>query len=298
MTREFDLIRSWLFVPGDSPGKLEKCWTVGADAVVVDLEDAVGPANKEAARQIAAEVLAAADRRGTTAFIRLGASFGEQAIADIEATLRARPDGYVLPKVEDAAQIVTIARALDGLEERYALQRGTIRLIPIVTETPRAVQRLEELCLAHRRNAAVIWGSEDLSAELGSRRVKGPDGTMLDVFRVVRALTLIAASGAGLPAIDTPVVELSDLDRLRAECEEAAASGFTGKLAMHPAQVPVINAGFLPSRQEVEHARALLDRGRAQDGGVFRFGDQMVDLPHFKRAERLTRLHDAHQEPD
>lgn len=295
MPVEFDLLRSWLFVPGDSPRKLEKCWGIGADAVVIDLEDAVGAAGKDAARRLAAEALASAERRasGTCAFVRLGAAAGPKAKEDLEATLPMRPDGYVLPKVERGAQIDEIAGLLDRLEPGHGIAGGSVRLVPIVTETPTAVLRLGELCRDDGRSGAVIWGSEDLSAAIGARRVKRADGEMLDVFRVVRALTLVAASAAGLAAVDTPVVELGDLERLRRECEEAAASGFTGKLAMHPAQVAVINEGFLPAAEEVRRARDLLDGMSRSAGGVFRFGDQMGDLPHARRAERIVRLAEA-----
>lgn len=294
MKCEFDLLRSWLFVPGDSPRKLEKCWQVDADAVVIDLEDAVGEANKIEARNLASHALANLDRRGSRAFVRLSAASGARAFDDIAATFSAQPDGYVMPKVESVAQIEAVAAEIDRLEAENAMPSGSIRLVPIVTETPTAVLRLSELCRASARNSAVIWGSEDLSAELGARRVKRDDGTLLDVFRFVRSHTLISAAAAGVVAIDTPVVEIDDLERLRLESDEAAASGFTGKLAMHPGQVPIINGAFLPSADELQWARELLEKSKDGAGGVFRFGAQMVDLPHFRRAKRLMRLSEAH----
>lgn len=153
--------------------------------------------------------------------------------------------------------------------------------------------RLEALCASDPRVAGIIWGSEDLSAALGARRVKDESGAMLDVFRIVRALALLAGSAAGIAVIDTPVVELGALDTLRKESLEAAAMGFTGKLVIHPSQVGPVNDAFLPTAEEVAYARALV-AASAGASGAFRFEEKMIDAPHLKSAQRIVALASAH----
>lgn len=289
------LLRSWLFVPADSERKLQRVWNAGADAVIVDLEDAVAPERKVEARAIATSAIRDTPRHDTFVTVRINALDSGLAWDDLEATFPARPDAYMVPKVGSPDEIVTVADRLGKLEAAAGLPAGTVRLVPIVTEHPRAVLRLEALCSVHPRTAAVLWGSEDLSAAIGARRVKRDDGTMFDVFRVVRALTLIAASAAGIGVLDTPVVEIEDLDALSREAAEAAAMGFTGKIAIHPKQVGPINRAFLPDEAAVEHARGLLDAAAVQGGsGTFRYRGKMIDAPHVKVAERIVALAATH----
>lgn len=284
--------RSWLFVPGDSPRKLEKCWEAQADAIIVDLEDAVPPENKLSSRSLVLETVKGAQpRRGRTrVFIRMNALDTGLALEDVRATFGCRPDGYLIPKVSRPTDIVTISTLLRDLETAAGLEPGATRLVPIVTESPAAVFRLPELCTADPRIGAIVWGTEDLSAAIGARRVKRPDGTMLDVFRTVRSLALLAGAAAGIGIIDTPVVELSALDRLREESREAAWMGFTGKLAIHPSQVVPINEAFTPDAEEIARARALVAAAREAGGAAFRHEGKMVDVPHVKAAERLLAL--------
>lgn len=284
--------RSWLFVPGDSERKLDKCWDAGADAIIVDLEDAVPPERKRHARTVARDAIAAAGHRreGTLVVIRVNDLSTALAEDDLAETFGCRPDAYMIPKVQTPGDVRALARVLDVLEQDDGQERGAIRLVPIVTETPAPVFRLPELCGSDPRISAILWGTEDLGAAIGARRVKRDDGVMLDVFRTVRSLALLAGSAAGIGTIDTPVIDFSDDDGLQRESLEASRMGFTGKLAIHPRQVPIINAAFLPDASEVEDARAIVDGARAHGEGAFRIGNRMIDVPHIRAAERLLAL--------
>ena len=225
--------------------------------------------------------------------IRLNAVDTGLTADDIAETFRCRPNAYVLPKAMEADEIRAVSRQLADLEVRNGLRPGSTALIPIVTEHPRAIFRLEALCGADQRVAGIIWGTEDLSAAMGARRVKDDKGAMLEVFRVVRSLALLAGSAAGIAIIDTPVVELDALPILQQESAEGAAMGFTGKLVIHPSQVDVVNTAFLPTEEEVIYARALVAASHGAPG-AFRFQEKMIDVPHLKSARRIVALATAH----
>ncbi|HTV67841.1 MAG TPA: CoA ester lyase [Rhizobiaceae bacterium] len=284
--------RSWLFVPGDSERKLEKSWSLGADALIFDLEDAVAENRKIEARRITSEaILAAREKRaGTLVVIRANSRDTGLTDDDIAQTIEAAPDGYMLPKVVTAEDVRSTAQTLTRLEQRAGRAPGSTFLIPIVTESPAPVFRLPELCTSDPRNAAILWGSEDLSAAIGARRVKDSSGQMLDVFRTVRSLALLAGSAAGLGVIDTPVIDFGNSDELEREAREAYWMGFTGKLAIHPAQVSAINAAFTPDPDELEDARAISAGAEASGAAAFRLGNRMIDMPHIKAAKRLMVL--------
>ena len=265
----------------------------GADALIVDLEDAVARERKAVARDIAAGAIAAAKRGKMVVSIRINAIDTGLAEDDIAGTFRGRPDAYVLPKASDASDIRHVSAQLAILEAQAGVQVGSTAVVPIVTEHPRAIPRLESLCTADPRVVAIMCGNEDLAAAIGSRRIKDESGAMLEVFRVVRALALLAGSAAGIGIVDSPVVELAATDVLQRESDEAAAMGYTGKLAIHPAQVAPINAAFLPTPAEIEQAQSLLAAAQGHDG-AFRFEDRMVDVPHVRRAERIMALARAH----
>ncbi|MGH8800385.1 MAG: HpcH/HpaI aldolase/citrate lyase family protein [Casimicrobiaceae bacterium] len=293
MRRDYRLLRSWLFVPGDAERKLVTAWTTGADALIVDLEDAVAGERKAIARELAGAAIAAATRGNIVVAIRINAVETGLADDDVARTFHCRPDAYVLPKVIDPAAIGRVSSLLARLEAQAAMPVGSTSIVPIVTEHPRAIPRLESLCGADPRVAAIMCGNEDLAAVLGARRVRDESGNILEVFRIVRALALLAGSAAGIGVIDSPVVELSAADALQRESAEAAAMGFTGKLLIHPAQVGPVNAAFLPTAAEIEQAGLLLAAAVGHDG-AFRFDNRMVDVPHVRRAERILALASAH----
>lgn len=296
MPRDYALIRSWLFVPGDSERKLARCWDFGADALIFDLEDAVVPERKTAARATTRNAIATSSRGNTLVAIRINALDTGLSFDDLAQTVACRPDAYVLPKVMEPDDVRQVSRRIGELESQHGLDAGSIRLVAIVTEHPRAVMQLDALCRADARTAAIMWGTEDLGAALGAQRVKNEDGSMLDVFRVVRALSLLAARSAGIASLDTPVMEIDALDMLRKESSEAAAMGFTSKVAIHPSQVAVINDAFLPDAVQEEYACALLQAARDNTGaGTFRFRGKMIDLPHIRSAKRLVSLVQAHR---
>lgn len=295
MSRDFSLLRSWLFVPGDSARKLERCRNFGADAIIIDLEDAVLPENKIAARALATDAIAAKPRGKAAMAIRVNALDTGLAFDDLAQTVRCEPDAYVLPKATQPEDIVQVSRRIGELEAANGIARGTIGLVPIVTESPRAFMNLDANCRADPRVVAVIWGTEDLSAAMGARRVKDDEGRMLDVFKVVRAMAVLAGSAAGIAVIDTPVVEIDAADVLRRESLEAAQMGFTGKLAIHPSQVAPINEAFLPSHDELIYARALLEAQTQVSDGAFRFRGKMIDMPHIRIARRMAAMADTHK---
>jgi len=293
MNHDYSLLRSWLFVPGDSERKLQKALTTGTDAIIVDLEDAVAAENKRAARGIAAGAIDAWQRAGTLVAIRANALDTGLTFDDISATMACQPDAYMLPKVIAPDDLRRVSSHIAVEERRHGREPGSVRLVPIVSEHPRAVSQLQALCDADPRTAAVAWGTEDLSAAIGARRAKDADGRLLEPFRTVRALTVLAAAAAGLASLDTVVVEIDAVDVLRRESSEGADMGFTGKMAIHPSQVGPINEAFLPPPQAVAHARELLAAREQAGAGAFRFRGQMTDAPHLRMAARMVALDDA-----
>lgn len=286
--KTFRSARSWLFVPGDSERKIAKCWTSGADGIILDLEDSVTPENKATARSTTAAAIRDARAGGIDliVLVRLNALPTGLTSDDIEATIGAAPDGYVAPKVASAADISTFAHLLDEAEKRVGVDART-RLLPIATEVPKAIFKLDEIAAAHERIAGLIWGMEDLGAEVGSRRTRRDDGEILDPYKMVRALALFAAAAADIPCIDTPFVDIANENGLAREAGEASMLGFSGKLAIHPSQVAIINAAFSPSPAEIEDARTILDLSRNGGGAAFRYKGRMVDTPHLVAAQRL-----------
>jgi citrate lyase subunit beta/citryl-CoA lyase len=289
MTTEIRAARSWLFVPGDSERKIARCWESGADALIFDLEDSVSAEAKPAARALVAETLPGRkpDPDAPLCVIRINAFATGLAQKDIEETISGRPAAYVVPKVGSAADVVAIAEILESHEARMGILPGNTRIIPIATETPGAIFRLSEIAEAHPRNAALMWGMEDLAVELAARATRTATGEMLDVFKTVRSLALLAGAAAGIGIIDTPMTDIGALDRLEDEALDAARMGFTGKLAIHPSQVEPINRAFTPSDEEIADAREILRLSLEGGGSAFRFKGRMIDTPHLVAAERL-----------
>ncbi len=283
--------RSWLFVPGDSEKKLLKTPETGAHALIVDLEDAVAPSAKANARRMTRSWLEAHKRQITmrkqARWVRINAVDSGLWREDLAAVMAGAPEGIMLPKAEGPEQIRQVAAEIYELEQRNAIPNGQTRLIPLVSETPRAALTITAYMDASMpRLAGLTWGAEDLSAELGASRKRDEAGQWTDAFRFVRAQTLLVAHARGVWPIDTLYADFRDEDGTRRAAEAARADGFAGMLAIHPAQVPLINAAFTPTENELAEARAIVEAFATNPGvGALQMDGRMLDQPHLKLAK-------------
>ena len=280
-------LRSFLFVPGDSERKLAKAETTKADALVLDLEDAVAPENIDRARGMVREYLQARRPRGRQQlWVRINAFDSAEARDDLAALVGSRPDGIVQPKVRGPEDVVALASRLEALERKSSLSVGAVRILPVATETPAAVFRLGGYARCAPRLYGLTWGAEDLSSAIGATANKDAAGEWTAPYQVVRALCLFGAHAAGVAAIDTLYADFRDPAGLRAACAIASRDGFSGKLAIHPDQVPIINECFAPSAAEIAAARQVVALFAANPGvAALQLGGQMLDLPHLRQAE-------------
>ena len=282
--------RSLHFVPGGNDRMFTRALTLPADGLILDLEDAVAPDRKAATRGVVREWLARSDFGGRERWVRMNPIATGLGEADLEETIAGRPDGYVVPKPGRAADIREIARILDRLEQQHGIPNGATRLTVIATETPEGLLNIREISTASPRTVAISWGVEDLGAAMGLGRVRDGAGRYLDIPRYARVMCSVVAAAAGVEAIDTVFTDIADLDGLRRECEEGVAMGFTGKISIHPSQIPVINDVFTPAKDAIDEARELvaLFEVNARHGiYAFTFKGQMVDAPHLNRAKKL-----------
>ena len=276
--------RSFLFVPGDSERKLEKAGGVGADALIVDLEDAVAPEAKEAARNMAADYVR--DRDDT--WVRINPVDTDMWEADIEAVMPAQPVGIILPKPRHAHDAVKLSERIDVLENHHGIEHGQTRIIALCTEHPEALLTLHSYVGTVPRLAGLSWGAEDLSSELGAREQRGPDGEYTHVYEMARSLCLLGAVKAGVAPIETVQPEFRDLEARETRARRVRAQGFRGMLAIHPAQIAPINAAFTPSAEELAHAQAIVQAFADNPGaGTVALDGNMLDRPHLALAERL-----------
>ena len=272
-------MRSLLFVPADSERKIARALASGADVVILDLEDSVAAANKQAARRLAAEVLGSQRRAGPMLIVRVNGLGSGLAEADLEAVMPAGPDGLMQPKTRKGEDVKALAAMTGG---------GNLPIIAIATETARALFGIETYLDAVPPLAGLTWGAEDLSSDLGAGSSRDETGRLTDPYRLARTLCLIGARAAGLEPIDTVYVNYRDRDGLEAESRAAARDGFTGKLAIHPDQVELINRAFTPAPDAVARARRIVDAFKAAgEAGVVGLDGEMLDRPHLVRAEQL-----------
>ncbi len=283
-------MRSLLFVPASDAHKLEKSLTSGADVVIADLEDSVAPDAKEAARAVVVDFLkahsATADRPRLHVRVNgFGTGFADR---DIDAAVAAGADALMLPKAAGGMDITRLDAKIAVAEAIHDIPDGRTRIVAIVTETAHAVFQAGTYRGASHRLAGMAWGAEDLSADLGANEARRADGGFHDTFRLARTLTLLGAVAAEVTPIDGVYTDFRDLDGLRRECAAAARDGFTAKMAIHPAQVAVINAAFTPDAAAVAEARRIVEAFRAAgDPGVLGLDGKMLDRPHLVRARRL-----------
>ncbi len=290
-------IRSWLFVPGDSEGKLAKAATSGADAIVVDLEDSVSAANKAMAREQARTWLTLHrqqvlhDRR-LGRWVRINPLDSRHWRDDLIAVLPGAPDGIVLPKAAGPEAVQQLGAELYELEGRSGVQAGSTRILPLVGETASAGLNIAEYAGASLpRLAGLTWGAEDLTAALGATRKRDVSGSWSGAFGHVRAQTLLAAHARGVPAFDAVHADYGDEAGLKAAAEAARADGFAGMLAIHPAQIETINQAFTPSDAELADARAVVAAFAASpDAGALQINRRMIDRAHLKLAQRVLGI--------
>jgi citrate lyase subunit beta/citryl-CoA lyase len=281
-------IRSFLFVPGDNDRKLARGAESGADALILDIEDSVAPERKAVARGLVTDFVGQAQPGGPELWVRIN-PLDAGGVADLVAVVRAGPAGIVVPKAEGPADLARVSAMLDVLEARDGVARP-IRLMPVATETARAPFGLHAYADAGlARLAALTWGAEDLATALGARTNRTPDGAGWALtYRIVRSLTLMAARAAGVAPVETLYADFRDEAGLLADSRAAAAEGFTGRLAIHPAQCRPINAAFTPSGEELAHARRVVEAFAAAPGtGVVGIDGRMHDIPHLKQAQAL-----------
>lgn len=285
------MLRSLLFIPGDSEKKLGKADGCGADALILDLEDSVAPARKAQARDMVRDFLKARPCAGRASqlWVRINPLDTDMALGDLAAVVAGAPDGIMLPKADGPQDVARLSHYLDALEAQAGVEAGSVRVLPVATETAIAPFRLGDYATAGlNRLAGLTWGAEDLSAAVGASTNLDASGAWALTYRMVRSLTLLAAHAAGVPAIDTLFVDFRDEDGLREACRAARAEGFAGRIAIHPAQVAGIHEGFTPTDMEIAHARRVLAAFDAAAGdGTVGLDGKMLDIPHLKQAQAV-----------
>ncbi len=286
-------LRGPLFAPGDSERKARKALASDADAVILDLEDSVAAANKDTARALTAAILPDAGRTGV--IVRINPRETAWYLADLAAVVPGRPAAVMLPKCSGAEDLLALDHHLEVLETAFGLAVGSVRVLPIVTETAASVLALPAMAAlgqtaAGRRVLAFCFGAEDLSADLAISP-RHADASYPAPVAHARAAVLLAAATLGVPALDTPWPDPRDPAGLVREAAAAAADGFAGKLCIHPDQIRPVNAAFTPDPDRVMWARRVRDAfAAAPAAGVFTLDGKMIDRPHLKLAERILAV--------
>jgi citrate lyase subunit beta/citryl-CoA lyase len=283
-------MRSLLFVPADGGSKLDKALASGADAVIVDLEDSIAPDRKAQARASAAAFLKSAvtQVKRPRLLVRVNAIATGLIDDDLDAVVPARPDAILLPKAEGGASIIHADAKLTAREAIAGLDEGHIKIVAQAIETAAGLFAAGNIRGASPRLIGLTWGPEDLSAEIGAEANRDAQGLLTEPYRFARSVCLFAAAAAGVAAIETVYVDFRNLEGLKRETEEARRDGFVGRLAIHPAQVPVINEVFTPTADAIARAQAIVDAfAKAPGAGVVAIDGKMYDRPHLVRAQAL-----------
>ncbi|HEY7888413.1 MAG TPA: CoA ester lyase [Steroidobacteraceae bacterium] len=281
--------RSWLFAPGDSERKMEKAVGGPADVVIFDLEDAVAEAEKPRARDQIAAFLAAQPVDRSRLWVRINPLQGPHALADLAAVIPSRPGGIMLPKSRRGADVERLDHFLSDLEAAAGIEQGATAVIALVTETAQSMFTTGTYAGAPRL-AALTWGAEDLAAAVGATDNRNADGSYVFLFEMARSFCLLGAAAAGVAAVETIHGDFRDEAGLHRRAQEARRAGFRGMLAIHPAQVEVINQAFMPSIEELQAAQEIVDLFAANPGvGTLGHKGAMLDRPHLVRAQALLR---------
>jgi citrate lyase subunit beta/citryl-CoA lyase len=283
-------MRSLLFVPADGGGKLDKAMASGADAVILDLEDSIAPERKVHARMAALEFLRAAQAKTPRPrlLVRVNGLDTGMTDADLEAVVPGKPDAILFPKAEGGATVTHLDAKLAVREAIAGLPDGTIKILAQTVESAAGLFSAGTYRNSSARLIGMTWGPEDLSAELGAEANREADGTLTEPYRLARSFCLFGAAAAKVPAIETIHVDFRNAEVLRRDTELARRDGFTGRLAIHPAQVAVINEVFTPSAEQIAKATAVVAAFAAQPGaGTVGIDGKMFDRPHLLRAQAL-----------
>ena len=282
--------RSWLFAPGDSEKKMTKAMEGAADIVLIDLEDAVAAENKRAARGLAHDFIKANPQRRERLWVRINPFDGPYTLGDLAAVMPAHPGGIMLPKVYGRADVEKLDHCLSALEVANSIDEGSTPVIVLVTETAEAMFHTGDYKGAPRV-VALTWGAEDLADSIGASSNKNPDGGYSFTYELARSMTVLGAAAAGVTAIETISADFKDLEALRKRAEKVRRDGFRGMLAIHPAQVEVINRAFTPTEAEIAEAQEIVDVFAANPGaGAIGWKGGMLDRPYLARAQRLLKL--------
>lgn len=280
-------LRSLLFVPGDSEKKFARAAAGNADVLILDLEDAVAPSLKEAARGIVAGWLDRSDETAASLFVRVNPLSSGLTEGDLEAVVRPGLAGLLIPKADSADDVATISALLDRLEAGAGMVPGAVKIMVVATETPAAMFALGSYTPPHPRLIGLTWGAEDLSSAIGATANKEADGAWTEPYRLARSLCLFAAASAGVTPIETLYVDFRDAEGLEADCRRSRRDGFLGRIAIHPDQVDTINRCFTPSDDEVAEARRIAAAFAANpDLGTIGIDGKMYDIPHLKAAHK------------
>ena len=287
------IIRSWLFVPGDSEKKLKRARENEADALILDLEDSVSDDRQEMARSMVCDFLKAnMDRSRQKLYVRCNPLDTELALADLAAVMPGLPDGICLPKVYSAKDVNTLCNYLSALEASEGIEQMSTKIFPVSTETAASVLTFHTyLDGVSDRLIGMTWGAEDLAAALGASDNRGPDGEYDDVYKQVRGLCLATCRAIGVQPIGALVTNFRDDKALEDDCLRDRKAGFIGKIAIHPSQPPIINKAFTPSKDEISHAVRVIELFEANPGaGTLGMDGKMLDMPHLKQARAILEL--------
>ena len=281
------MIRSFLFVPADSERKMQKAASVGADALILDLEDSVAADARPDARVMAREYLEGKDN----VWVRINPIDTDDAKADLAGVMPSAPAGIVLPKPRSAAAAIELDKILTEQESIHGIDVGKTQILPLCTEHPEALFTLNSYIGATPRLAGLSWGAEDLSAAVGASTNRDEAGNWLPTYEMARSFCLLAAAASEVAAFDTVFTDFKNDEGLRRYASNARRDGFSGMLAIHPAQVDSINAAFVPTAEELQHAARIVDLFEANPGaGTIGMDGKMIDRPHLVQAKRLLEM--------
>ncbi len=288
------IIRSWLFVPGDSERKLEKGRGNSADALILDLEDSVSDDRQQIARDMVCAYLKAnPERSRQQLWVRINPLDTDLSLPDLAAVMPGAPDGICLPKVYSAAEVDELAHYLSALEARESLPLGSTKILCVATETAASLLTFHTyLEGVTDRLVGMTWGAEDLAAALGASDNRNPlSGEYDDPYLMAKSLCLAAARAIDVQPVGVVYVNFRDLDGLEADCLRDRRAGFIGKIAIHPAQAEVINRAFTPSADEVAYAQRVIDVFEKNPGlGTVGLDGKMLDMPHLKQARNVLAM--------